>query len=222
MRKIIKQVKIHGLLASFFGDVVKINISNINNIINAIDCIKSGFRKKMKELLEKGYNYDLVYDKENENCIHIIPLISGSGRVAMYIIGAILIVIAVVMMFVPGLQPASGALLTFVVTTLFSTGVSLIITAATLPKTPQAETRQSYQNIGGSVLTKGVDGQSFIFSNEYNSGSQGSAIPLGYGKLKIGSRILQSTIFSYEMNQQFLTQSQIDLLVPPFFDYLAN
>ena len=223
MKKVIKEVKLHGLLSNFFGDSIKINISNVKMIVDAIDCIKTGFRKKIKELFKDGFNYEIVEDLENKNCIHIVPSISGSGRVGMYIVGAILIIIAVVMFFVPGLQPASVALANFVMLTLFSTGASLIITAATLPKAPQGETpRQTYQSVGGSAYTSGSEGQSYVFSNSSNMGTQGGQIPIGYGKFKIGSKILQASVFSYEMNQKFLTQSQIDLLSPPFFDYLAN
>jgi hypothetical protein len=43
---------------------------------------------------------------------------------------------------------------------------------------------------------------SLIFSNTINVASQGSAVPLGYGRLKVGSQVIQATIKSFPQNQR--------------------
>ena len=42
---------------------------------------------------------------------------------------------------------------------------------------------------------------SLIFSNTVNVASQGSPVPIGYGRLKVGSQVIQATIKSFPQHQ---------------------
>jgi predicted phage tail protein len=52
-----------------------------------------------------------------------------------------------------------------------------------------------------SSSTKALS-ESFAFSNKANVASQGSAVPVGYGRLKVGSQLIQMSIKSYPQNQK--------------------
>ena len=38
---------------------------------------------------------------------------------------------------------------------------------------------------------------SLVFSNRVNIASQGSPVPVGYGRLKVGTQVIQATVKSY-------------------------
>ena len=43
--------------------------------------------------------------------------------------------------------------------------------------------------------------QSQVFSNPENLATQGGALPLGYGRLRVGSKVIQACIKSYPQHQ---------------------
>ena len=45
--------------------------------------------------------------------------------------------------------------------------------------------------------TASASKSSMVFSNNVNTASQGAPLPLGYGRLKVGSQVIQATIKSY-------------------------
>ena len=53
---------------------------------------------------------------------------------------------------------------------------------------------------------------SFVFGNVVNTASQGAPVPIGYGRLKVGSKVIQATIKSFPQNQEtqnVLTANQL-------------
>ena len=52
-----------------------------------------------------------------------------------------------------------------------------------------------------SASTKALS-ESFSFSNKVNVASQGSAVPVGYGRLKVASQLIQMSVKSYPQGQQ--------------------
>ena len=51
-------------------------------------------------------------------------------------------------------------------------------------------------------MTAAASKQSFIFSNIVNVASQGAPMPLGYGRLKVGSQVIQASIKSFPQYQK--------------------
>jgi hypothetical protein len=60
--------------------------------------------------------------------------------------------------------------------------------------TPQPELQQIEATAQGSK-------SSLIFSNIVNTANQGAPLPVGYGRLKVGSQVIQATIKSYPQHQ---------------------
>ena len=176
-------VNIHGILAQEYGKSFKFNISNPKDILEAIDCNRSGFIKRLIELQKEGFCYDLIINKKrithgpdmnhmkNPETIDLVPAISGGGIFAGFFT------------FLAG-----GGLAATIVKALIFAAISYALS----PK-PENEALEIEADASKSSL---------IFSNTVNVASQGSAVPLGYGRLKVGSQVIQATIKSFPQNQQ--------------------
>ena len=243
-------IKLYGLLAKKFGTTIKLHLGNLNFLISAIDSIKEGFRKKIKDLSECGYNY-VVEKDSNTNTIHIIPLIGGAGKTALIIVAIIVIIIAVI--FTAGAALAGGAAAftgggtaaaggvaatgSFATVSiggiamsagfaaqvglfLLSTGLSMLYNALTMPEMPGLE--NSSRSTGGATASSQAVGKSYIFTSGNNIATQGSSIPLGYGKMKIGSRLINFGIKNYPTSVTFLTEIENGQNDSIFSNYLSR
>ncbi len=175
------QVYIHGILAREYGDNFKLSIPNPKDVLEAIDCNRSGFIQRLVELQKQGFCYDIIINKErvtqeehisrikNPKTIDLVPAIAGSGPA----------------FFLP--LVGGSKLLATIASALFFAAVSYALT----PK-PEIE-----------ALEIDADGSksSLIFSNTVNVASQGSPVPIGYGRLKVGSQVIQATIKSFPQHQ---------------------
>jgi len=68
------------------------------------------------------------------------------------------------------------------------------ISAALAPK-PDTQNQQI-------SATADATKSSFVFGGVVNTASQGTPVPIGYGRLKVGSKVIQATIKSFPQNQQ--------------------
>lgn len=90
-----------GYLGKIFGKKIKIHLGNLNKVIDSIDCVKNGFRKKLIELSNKGCHYSIV--RRNSD-LYFVPLVSGGGKWFIVIIAVILIVVGVGALMMAGLS----------------------------------------------------------------------------------------------------------------------
>ena len=229
-------IKIHGFLGKIFGNNFKLHVGNLNLLINAIDSVKPGFRQKLKELNNEGFHYCTFFDKKT-NEMHIFPSIMGSGKTMTIIIGIILVVVAIVLAVVTfgaalaslsalaGVVPSTvaggfAALTTLQVIGLtlsamaFSAGVSLIVQGAMM--TSRSE-KSSASAVGGNAGRMSGGGKSYLFNSAGNKGLQGVKIPVGYGRARIGSKIIAVATKNYSTtvrasNEFNLTLSSLEEL----------
>ena len=176
------QVYIHGILAREYGDVFKLSLPNPKDVLEAIDCNRSGFIRRLVELQKEGFCYDIIIDKKrvtqeehitgvkNPKTIDLVPAISGAGPFTAII----------------GLFTGGGFLASVAKAILFAA-----ISYALTPK-PEVEALEIEADASKSSL---------IFSNTVNVASQGSPVPIGYGRLKVGSQVIQATIKSFPQHQ---------------------
>lgn len=176
------QVYIHGILAREYGDNFKLSLPNPKDVLEAIDCNRSGFIQRLVELQKEGFCYDIIIDKKrvtqeehmtgvkHPKTIDLVPAISGAGFLAPII----------------GLFTGGGFLAAVAKAVLFAA-----ISYALTPK-PEVEALEIEADASKSSL---------IFSNTVNVASQGSPVPIGYGRLKVGSQVIQATIKSFPQHQ---------------------
>lgn len=195
---------LHGILAKEFGENFRMQIYKAANVIKAIDVNRRNFNKRIFELSREGLNYTMIVDgkkiteleelniqKEPQE-IHLVPLIIGAGAV----LGAAILTgiasglgavgatgAAAFFTALAGSQLAAGIVGALVMTTI-SIGLQMLLA----PK-PDAGPQIS-------ATTKALK-ESFNFSNKTNTAAQGVPVPVGYGRLKVGSQLIQMSIKSY-------------------------
>jgi predicted phage tail protein len=207
---------VHGILAKEFRSHFKFAIRKPQEIFDAISCICPQFRNRLVELTNQGIHYSLLIDgkkveseadlriAKDGQTIDLIPTICGAGSS-----GGIIAIIAVGILTAGVGLAAAGATAGFLGAIsgaagfIQSVGIGLIgmgIQAALAPK-PNMERPSS--DVSAAK-------QSFNFSSKANVAEQGIPVPVGYGRLRIGSVVIQSSIKSYP--QAFRQEDAIDEL----------
>ena len=77
-----------------YGKELKLKVGNLDYLIHAIDCVKSGFRDALKKLKENGQNYFII---KRGLDICIVPCVCGMGKAKMIIIGILIVIAAVIL-----------------------------------------------------------------------------------------------------------------------------
>lgn len=182
------KINLHGLLAFEFGDSFELLLKRPKDIFYAIDANRKNFHKRIIELSIQGCHYSIVVDgmdikdlkefeiKKQPKTIDLVPVVIGSGSSG----GGVFAALGVVAMFIPGLQGVGIALI--------GMGVSMMLA----PK--QDNTVEPPK---AAIGTASAINQSFYFSNIANVAQQGSPVPVGYGRLRVGSSVIHSSVRSY-------------------------
>lgn len=200
-------VFLYGELRNKFGHEFKFNIDSAKEAFLAINANRKGFLDEIKKLAAKNVFYRIVIDdnvvqniKELEITsppkeIHILPVVWGAGKngaaIGMLVVGIALTAVTMGAA-APALAAAMGMTTTAVtaagatVTTLTafgsamaSLGVGLALQGAMalLFPPPKPDFNQEVQ----------AGGKSYLFGTKPSNTSQGQAVPVGYGRLLIGS-----------------------------------
>ena len=184
-------VNIHGILAREYGDSFILSLPNPKDVLEAIDCNKQGFLQRLIELQREGLCYDIIVNKTritdgpdmdhmlNPATIDLVPAISGSGLTSL---------------FLSALFPTALATGTTALAFAASLTNFVLFAAISYALTPKPENEALEIRAGGSK-------SSFVFSNTANIASQGSPVPIGYGRLLVGSTVVQATIKSFPQHQ---------------------
>ena len=182
-------VILHGSLAKTFGKEHRFSIRKPVDALRALMANKKGFRRAFKTWGRSGKVYEMLCDgkkisteqdfilNRSINQIDIVPVIIGASDEMKTVIGAVLVVASFYV-------DSSGQLGAAIQGAMFSTGVSLVIQGVMgmlfPPPTPQ--------------FTSEATSKSFIFSSLENSAVQGAAVPLGYGRIKVGTKVISSVV----------------------------
>ena len=177
-------IRLHGILAQKYGEMFKMDISKPRDVIRAIDANRDGFRKTVMDLQKEGFSYEILVDKKRLNKNSFF-----NSKKAQEID------------LVPFIVGAGTELLVALVLSLTA---AVIQFALMDPGT-----------IDGGQSTVGSDNQSMMFSSsQINLTAQGSPLPIGYGRLKVGSSVIQASLKSLPQ-----TTSSVDGMVHnPFTD----
>tara|TARA_R110002020_G_scaffold77031_1_gene194798 strand:+ start:1131 stop:1730 length:600 start_codon:yes stop_codon:yes gene_type:complete len=177
------QVRLHGILAKEYGRDFRFNLGNPRNTLHAIDANREGFISRITQLQKEGCVYEIIINKKrlndykdahNPNDITSIDLVPA----------------------IAGGGPIAAAVTWLVGGTLLANiTLAVIFAAISYALTPAPETEQ----VEGSAS---ASKSSMIFGNVVNTATQGAPLPLGYGRLKVGSQVIQATIKSYPQNQR--------------------
>ena len=193
-------VFIHGYLGQKYGKQHKFSLAKPRDVFRALDCQYEGFSKELVELGKEGSQYSLVIDdRELSNevelssskamkVIHIVPVIFGAG-VGALIVGALALAGSAIATTAGA--AFIGSLLLAVAFSAISFGLQSLLT-----KPPQANAI-SQSGAQASTAATSATSKSFLFSNRENVASQGNPIPICYGRMRVGSAIIQENVKSY-------------------------
>ena len=210
MNKLTK-IRLHGALGEEVGPEWDLEVTSVNEALRAIEYHSR--RRLVKHLLEKHkeevkykvlINEKLVtYEKaitednledvtKSEICmnfdhietIDIVPVLEGAdiGGILGVILGAALMLSV---FFIPGLNA-------YVATAMFIAGAGLLAAGimTLLAKPPTMEPPKDIELKGAT---------SYLFSNIVNTNKEGNPVPLIYGRMRVGSYVLESTYNSYSV-----------------------
>ena len=187
------QVTLHGILAKEFKKTFSLAIKRPKEVFDAISCTHNNFRHRIVELANQGVHFTLLVDgkkmatieelsivSDNQQ-IDIVPLVCGAGKA-----GAIIAVIALGILTGGAGFAIGGAL----GSTLINVGVGLVMMGIQMALAPKPKMDRPSADVNSAK-------QSFLFSSKANVAEQGIPVPVGYGRLRVGSAVIQSTIKSY-------------------------
>lgn len=192
-------VYLHGKLGKVFGEKHKFMVSKPIDAIKALMANKKNFKKAFKTWGKEGKFYEIICDEriiENENellnprkikDIHICPVVLGAGGSGNKDLAFLQIVVGV-LLIATGVGLAGGfanlSQAGFGAQLAFNLGVGFVVGGAmSLLFPPPVPSFQS-----------SVQSKSYLFSSLENSTVQGEPIPVGYGRLRIGSKIIETSL----------------------------
>jgi predicted phage tail protein len=205
-----KEIFLHGILAKEFGSEFKIQIPKPKDCIKALDANLNNFINRINDLASQGFHYTIIVDNKkiqdiqeleiqnNFIRIDLVPLIVGSGA----IVGGIILT---------GVASLGGAASAAAMTVFLGTGVGsmvatlvggLVLTAVTMGLQMLMQDKNK-NTVNAAKSTTTAVKESFDFSNKANVANQGSSIPIGYGRLKVGSQVIQYTVKAFQSQIPF-------------------
>ena len=218
-------VYLYGELRNKFGYEFQFSIDSAKEALLAINANRKGFLDEIKRLAAKNIFYRIVIDdsvvenpKELEVTsapkeIHIVPVIWGAGKNGMAI-G--MIVVGLALAAVSGGLGAGLAIKAFTTGALkgaaffvssLGLGIAMQGVMSLLFPPPKPDFNQEVQ----------AGGKSYLFGAKPSNTSQGQAIPVGYGRLMIGSSQISSSTTHYPLAQDI--KSLMTPVDKPINDY---
>lgn len=224
-------IKFHGLLAKKFGSEIKLHLGNLKFLNSAIDSVRPGFINFLKEK-EKNFQFYQVSKKSDQKIIEIFPSTLGSGFIASFFVGFIAFLLTSKWMVVFGLVYFTGlyknptfwkvigytlqvigtilmftpfAPLGFLLSIMggIAVGYGNYLEAMQKIEKMKNNYRSQDASFGGDANIIAANGKSYIFNRTINLATQGSAVQIVYGKLKIGSKLIAINLKSTESSLVF-------------------
>lgn len=186
-----KKIILLGELGKKFGREFNLSVKTPAEAVRALCINFPALKQYLIDSDKRNIGYKVLVDKQEQKIeeihnpsgnatIKIVPVLMGSGGNGIFgfIIGATLVAAS----FIPG-NPFAAQM--------FSVGVSMMIGGVVqmlspVPKTPKLEDRPENK-------------PSYIFNGAVNTSAQGYPVPVGYGKMIVGSAVISASIVTEEL-----------------------
>lgn len=200
-----KTIYLLGELGKKFGRKHRFDVKSPAEAVRAMVANFPGFERHMIESGDRGVGYHVLagatpignYDDihkptAKQESIRFVPTLTGAGGNG--ITGVLLGVALIAASFIPGLNVAvwAGASATFA-SVAFGLGVSLALGGISQMLTPTPKTSDS------SSANKAENSASYVFNGAVNVTAQGNPVPIGYGRLIVGSAVISAGIVTEEI-----------------------
>ncbi len=190
-----RKVRLYGRLGATFGRVFEfvLDTNTVAEAVAALSCQLPGFKAYMLGSEQRGIGYAVFSGKRNlsaEQCvergnaddIRIAPVILGSKNSGLFqiVLGAVLIVAGG---FVSGMSFGAAAPIG---AAMVSMGWGMVFGGVVQLLSPKPKTAKT---------TDSPDNQpSYVFNGAVNTQAQGNPVPLGYGRMVVGSAVISAGI----------------------------
>lgn len=182
----LKTIKLYGILAKKFGKEFHLAVDNTREAMRALCVQVQGFEHFMLHAHEQGLEFAVFQDEQNiseteldmntsAKVIRVVPKVKGAGGngVLQTILGAVMVVVGVVLMYVPGGQAFAPSLI--------GAGIGMMIGGVAMMLMPKVDNTQD-ENQDGNKANKG-------FGSAVTTVAQGNPVPVLYGQREVGGFI---------------------------------
>ncbi len=195
-----RTVRLNGALGKKYGRIHKLAVSTPAEAVRALCANYPEFYGDLSKSHEHGIAYKCILDRERvgDNALShpisksfsITPVVVGAGKIGTIILGIALIATAF-MTFGLSTIGAVGA-------TMATTSIGFVgLTYANIAWLGVAITLSGISQLLAPTIKKPTSGtidQNNYFNGAVNSTAQGIPVPIGYGRLIIGSAVISAAI----------------------------
>lgn len=189
-----RTVRLYGRLGATFGRVFRfaLDTNTVGEAINALSSQLPGFRAYLLGAKDRGMAFAVFAGKENlgeddlvkptRDDIRIAPVIIGakSGGLFQIVLGAVLIVAGG---FVTGMSFGGAS---FIGGAMIKVGWGMVFGGVMQLLSPKPKAAKS--------ADKADNQPSYVFNGALNTQAQGNPVPLGYGRMIVGSAVISAGI----------------------------
>ena len=190
----LKTIKLYGVLGKKFGKEFHLAVESTREAVKALSVQVSGFEQFMLTAHEQGLAFAVFQDDENisedqidfetgAKVIKIVPKVIGAGGngVLQTILGAVMVVVGVVMLYIPGAQPFAASVI--------GAGIGMMVGGIAQMMMPKMD--EGDQNQDGNRANKG-------FGGAVTTIAQGNPVPILYGQREVGGFIVNAGQFAVD------------------------
>ena len=190
----LKTIKLYGVLGKKFGKEFHLAVESTREAVKALSVQVPGFEQFMLTAHEQGLTFAVFQDDENisedqidfetgAKVIKIVPKVIGAGGngVLQTILGAVMVVVGVVMLYIPGAQPFAASVI--------GAGIGMMVGGIAQMMMPKMD--EEDQNQDGNRANKG-------FGGAVTTIAQGNPVPILYGQREVGGFIVNAGQFAVD------------------------
>jgi predicted phage tail protein len=192
-----KKIQLLGELGKKFGKSFSMDVKNPAEAVRALCVNFPEFKQHLIDSEKRGIAYKVLVGKEAQSVndlhnpagkqsIKLVPVLQGAGSSGLtsVIIGVVLIAAALVAPFV-GAGAASPYLM--------SAGIAMVIGGVVQMLTPVPTLNSDTSN------NQPDNKPSYVFNGSVNTTAQGYPVPVGYGRMIVGSAVISAGIVAEEL-----------------------
>ena len=187
----LKTIRLYGKLGAAFGREHRLAVSSPAEAVRAMCALYPGFKAFLMQSKDKGMTFAVFRGKENINetqlhdpagnsDIRIAPVLVGSkrGGILQTIVGVVLVVV--------------GAY-----TTIFSAGTSSALVSMGWAMIIGGVSQMLFGVTAKSSSSDSAENApNYNFNGTVNTQAQGNPVPIGYGKMLVGSAVISGGIYA--------------------------
>ncbi|MDR5736124.1 tail assembly protein [Caballeronia sp. LZ025] len=186
----LRTIRLYGVLGARFGRVHRLAVVSTSEAVHALGVLLPGFRSFMLTAKDNGLTFAVFNGRRNlaedelphpvgDEEVRIAPILIGSksGGLFQTILGAAMVVVGAVASAYG--QPWGAQLI--------GLGASMALGGVIQMLSPQTT---------GLASTSGDNGTSYYFNGPVNSAAQGDCVPIVYGRMRVGSKVISAGIYA--------------------------